>query len=134
MIRPIEKWGGQKSKDQAVWQYLLDHANVIGNFYKITLLIRNRGDWESRIKSRMAGKFRTEEKELLDEIWKLEQTKLFERLHAEKIRKTITAIRTGKCWHKKILLRLHFWIKQYLFGDLKNFNNLKKQNYDVRRN
>lgn len=60
----LKKTGLQKSKDEAVYQYLIDHATPTPFGYKVWFIIKNRGDWEGRIKARMNGKYRNDERKL----------------------------------------------------------------------
>lgn len=74
--------GLNKSKDDAVWQYLLDHATPSKKGHKISFYIRYRAEWESKILSRMKGNYRNDERKLEEKLEKqckeYEQEKCFE--------------------------------------------------------
>lgn len=57
-------YGKEKNWNDAVWQYLMDHATVTRKGVIINFMIRNRNDWEWRIVNRVEGTQRVD----LDEI------------------------------------------------------------------
>lgn len=62
--------GLTKSKDTAVWQYLIDHSVPVKSGYRIFFYIRSRSDFEARVKYRMEGNYRYDERELDEKLKK----------------------------------------------------------------
>lgn len=125
--RPNTKWpepkrnGKDKSYDGAVWQYLLDHAEVVGHEkhkkFKITLYVVNQHDFEWRVKARMHGVYRNDEGEMVAEFnafskdrkaWKIQQemNALFNRY--------LSYIDKEGKWYERVILWVYRWSRDWM--------------------
>ena len=118
----VKKYNRQLSKDDAVWQYILDHAKKTdtGN-YRIFFYIHNRHQWNRKIKQRMRGVYRNEEKDLESEYngFKISYKKNMDALwyfknYAEKMAKIYAKIESSGSLKDKIILWLYKKTKSYL--------------------
>lgn len=109
---PAKHDGAKKDYKEAVWQYLVDHGQFVGRAKKmmrVVVYLHNRHDFEWRVKARMMGVYRNDEKELSEEyktfmseidIWRWEKrfSKNFDRL--------ISSIDAGK---RGIMEKVALW-------------------------
>lgn len=77
--------GQPKDYVNGVWQYIVDHSQIVGNEnpkYRAVLYVKDRKDFEWRVKARMKGVYRNDEKQMDDDYqkflkemvtWKYEQ-------------------------------------------------------------
>ena len=112
MKRELDNFNIRKSKDDAVYQYLLDHSTRCGKGMRIEFFLRGRGDWDSRVKARMDGKFRYDERLIESEIRNcLIETHVVRR-KAEKNDRLVKNIRSGSKFLPKLYLKLYWFFKK----------------------
>ncbi len=106
--------GLTKSKDEAVYQYLIDHAKATPTGYRIMFYIKNRSEWEGKIRHRMKGNYRNDERELEEEQLKAAESFIIGQSIAKRNHKKFEVFRTSKNPIHKVLHFIYKNIKNYI--------------------
>lgn len=106
LIRPVKVDGIPLAEHEAVWQYLIDHAMWTPYGWKVVFWIRNKAEWDWKVKSRMDGVLRMEK---ADEL-KLEKEALeyfISRKMNDKMGRFISKVDTHGNFYDKFMLWLY---------------------------
>jgi hypothetical protein len=107
--------GIRKSKDDAVWQYLIDHSKPSANARFISFYIKGRGDWDSRIKSRMDGKYRIDERTLQEQEDKFMQDYYTSQYLSKKRAKQFQKFFDRKTLYTRLVCAIYSRCKKIIF-------------------
>lgn len=115
-------YGKEKNWNDAVWQYLMDHATITRKGIIVNFMIRNRNDWEYRIGKRSEGVQRVDLDIIERDINEAGFNQLDLNIKYESLRGNIKRERMiRKRWRKsknpiKRLIRwLNVWTEQIMF-------------------
>lgn len=111
--------GNRKELSKAFFQFCLDHGEQRGDSVIVRFEITNYGDLMRRVKARENGLYRYTKDDLLN-IRERKQDKIMQELLimrklARKNSEKVNQIQKGNNRFKKILLKIHWYLRDYLF-------------------
>lgn len=111
----IPRYEIKRSRDDAVYQYLIDHARPTPGGMRVVIFLKGRYDWDSRIRSRMNGKYRQEESDVGKEIENMYAEMHLTRKKTQRISDRCQRIdKTGNLF-EKCVLAAYRWTRNKLF-------------------
>lgn len=111
----IPKYEIKRSKDDAVYQYLIDHARPTHHGFRVSFFLNGRADWDSRVRSRMNGKYRQEESYIGEVAQRLEAEFHIMQKNARNIGNVCQRISSSGSLKERIYLWLYRFTRNALF-------------------
>lgn len=111
------------AEHEAVWQYLIDHSIWTPYGYKVLFWLRNKSDWEYRIKTRMDGVYRVDEKAEELKLEKEAANFFITKKMNDRMGIMISKIDKGGRWYDKFALFLYRKTRDYIKWRTKTLPN-----------
>jgi hypothetical protein len=117
---PVKTDGLPLSKDQAVWQYLLDHSKPTPAGHCVKVYLKSRSHFESKIRSRMKGVSRADERLEEQELEKVIQASLYDKKLRDKFSKSVSLIDKEGSWLDKLALLIYRKCRNHILAKTPN--------------
>lgn len=121
----VQNDGQQLSKEDAVWQYIIDHSAPTPAGHFIRFHVRDRKHWNSKVSARMRGIYRSCERDEEEKIRKMVDGFFVGRKINEKFNAQVSSIDREGTWVEKLAL--------FTYRKCRNIIQKKKTSKDLEK-